>query len=106
MGISHLIFSGVLRILTNPRIFREPSSTQSVLSALQSLMAAPGTVVVAPGDRHWTMFSQLCTATAATGNLVADAFHAALAIEVNATFVTLDRDFAAFPGLSVAQPFS
>lgn len=105
VGISELIFSGVLRVLTNSRIFREPSSTQSVISALEVLRAAPRTRVVAPGDHHWSIFIGLCTAVNARGNLVADAFHAALAIESDATFITMDRDFSRFPGLAVASPF-
>ena len=105
VGISELIFSSVVRILTNPRIFRQPSSTGTVLSALESLRAAPGTTIVTPGGRHWSIFVDICGSTNAAGNLVADAYHAALAIESDATFVTLDSDFAAFPGLDLSYPF-
>ena len=39
------------------------------------------------------------------GKLVPDAYHAALAIESGATFITADLDFFAFPGLAVSRPF-
>jgi hypothetical protein len=42
----------------------------------------------------------------AVGNLVHDAHIAALAIEHGVReFLTLDRDFARFPGLTVRNPF-
>ena len=45
-----------------------------------------------------------CVAAGAKGNLVADAFHAALAIESGAEFITTDRDFSRFPGLRWRHP--
>jgi len=105
VGLSELVWSGVVRIMTNPRVFRHPSSAASVIAALDEIRSAEGTQVVRPGGRHWSIFTELCASTAATGNLVADAYHAALAIENNATFVTADRDFATFPNLLVRDPF-
>jgi uncharacterized protein len=104
VGVSELILSGVVRILSNRRIFEQPSTASSVLTLLDVIKSAPGTRVVAPGERHWGIFADLCTVTSAAGNLVADAYHAALAIEHNATFATADRDFARFPGLVTAHP--
>ncbi|MCM0640528.1 PIN domain-containing protein [Cellulomonas wangsupingiae] len=45
---------------------------------------------------------ELCRAADARGNLVADAQHAAVAIEHGATWVSQDRDFARFPGAALA----
>lgn len=42
----------------------------------------------------------------ARGNLVPDAFLAALAIEHRATLVTSDRGFARFPGLAWTPPLA
>jgi toxin-antitoxin system PIN domain toxin len=105
LGISELILSGVVRILTNPRIFQKPSGATDVLAALDTIRSAPGTQPLLPGERHWSIFADLCITTAAKANLVADAYHAALAIEHGAVFITNDRDFAAFRGLSVRPPF-
>jgi predicted nucleic acid-binding protein len=63
------------------------------------VLAGPGAVRVRPGSRHWGIFSRLCREVGARGNVVPDAFHAALAIEHGATWVTTDRGFARFPGL-------
>jgi predicted nucleic acid-binding protein len=51
---------------------------------------------VRPGDRHFAIFRQLCELTNAKGPLVADAAHAALAIETGCEWVTADTDFARF----------
>jgi len=106
LGISELVLSGVVRILTNSQIFQKPSSATDVLAALDSIQSAPGTRPVRPGEHHWSIFADLCVATAAKANLVADAYHAALAIEHDAIFITNDRDFGAFRGLSVRPPFA
>ena len=54
--------------------------------------------------RHWELVARLCREADARGNLVADAQHAAVAIENGATWVSLDRDFARFPGLRWVVP--
>jgi predicted nucleic acid-binding protein len=40
-----------------------------------------------------------------TGNLVQDAWFAALAIEAGCEWITTDRDYARFPGLVSRAPF-
>jgi predicted nucleic acid-binding protein len=58
-----------------------------------------------PGERHWEIFIDLCSRVHARGNLVADAYLAALAIESGSEWVTTDRDYARFPGLRWRHPF-
>lgn len=57
--------------------------------------------MVTPGDRHWDIFEELCRQVDARGNLVQDA----LALEWGCEWLTLDRDFARFPGLRWRAPF-
>ncbi|PYY22410.1 MAG: hypothetical protein DMG62_13770 [Acidobacteria bacterium] len=52
-----------------------------------------------PGAQHWEIFIRLCKEADARGNLVADAWYAALAIESGCEWITLDRDYARFEGL-------
>jgi toxin-antitoxin system PIN domain toxin len=105
VGVSDLILSGVLRIVTNSRAFREPTPLGDAIDALDRIRAATGTSQVRPGSRHWSIFTGLCRSVSAAGKLVPDAYHAALAIEMGATFITADRDFFSFPGLAVSRPF-
>ncbi|HMR32344.1 MAG TPA: hypothetical protein PKA09_15430, partial [Geminicoccus sp.] len=59
----------------------------------------PHCVTVHPGERHWGIFRRLCLEANARGNLVPDAWFAALAIEWGCEWVTLDRGFGRYPGL-------
>lgn len=99
-----LSLSGLVRIVTNPRVFRRPSRLQEVCEFIEELTARPTARVVAPGDEHLAIFRQLCEATQAAGKLVADAQHAAVAIEHGCTLVTTDSDFARFPELRWQHP--
>jgi hypothetical protein len=103
-GVSELVLSGFLRIVTHPRVFVRPSPLELALGFASAMRSHPRAVVLAPGLRHWEIFQRLCEQGAARGNLVADAYHAALAIETGSTWVTTDRDFARFPGLQWRHP--
>ena len=104
LGLTDAVLTGTVRILTHPRVFAKPTPLARALEQVATLRAADGVVRVAPTPRHWEVFEQLCRVADARGNLVADAAHAAVAIEHGALWVTLDRDFARFPGLRWAPP--
>jgi len=104
-GISPQVLGGVVRICTHPRIFARPSSLVEALGFCRALLAQPNATVIAPGERHWSIFEELCQDAKASGNLVPDAWFAALAIESGCKWITTDRDFARFPGLSWGAPF-
>jgi uncharacterized protein len=97
-AISELVLSGFLRIVTNRRVFDRPSRLADALAFAAALRDHPNAVAVAPGGRHWDLFTRLCRQGNATGNLVPDAYFAALAIEAGCEWVTTDRDFARFAG--------
>jgi toxin-antitoxin system PIN domain toxin len=106
VGLSELVLSGFLRLVTNHRVFRTPAALREALAFCEAVRYAPAAISVRPGARHWDIFTDLCRAVDARANLVPDAYHAALAIENDATWVSNDRDFAKFPGLRWSQPFS
>jgi uncharacterized protein len=103
-GLSALVLSGVIRIVTHPRVFASPTPVSTALDFVESLRARPNCVEVAPGPRHWEIFSRLCRATKATGNRVPDAYLAALAIESGSEWITTDGGFARFEGLNWRHP--
>ena len=105
VGIASLILSGFLRVVTHPRIFTPPDTIDVALSFADALHSQPIAVTVAPGPRHWSIFTRLCEEANTTGNLVPDAYVAALAIENGCELVTTDRDYARFPGLRWRHPF-
>jgi toxin-antitoxin system PIN domain toxin len=104
MGISELVLSGVLRVLTNPRVFDPPTPVSDAAAYVSALRGHPRVVPLRPGERHWGLFLGLCRSGGVRGNLVADAYHAALAIEHGTEWISTDRDFARFPGLRWRSP--
>jgi uncharacterized protein len=103
-GLSELVLSSCLRILTHPRIFDPPTPAERAFAFVRQLRDHPHAVVISPGLRHWGLFLDLCGKCGARGNLVADAYLAALAIESGSEWVTTDRDYAQFPGLRWRHP--
>jgi hypothetical protein len=103
-GLSDQVLSGCLRVLTHPRVFAKPSSVAEALAFAEALRAAPNRVRVEPGERHWAIFCKLCREVNARGNLIPDAWYAALAIESGSEWVTSDGDYARFPGLRWRHP--
>ena len=103
-GVADLVLSALVRIATHPRVYRHPSTPEEAFAFSDALRGQPNAVAVAPGPRHWEIFRRLCTRGAAKGNLVPDAYFAALAIEAGAEWITTDRDYARFPGLRWRHP--
>jgi uncharacterized protein len=105
VGVSELVLSAVVRLATNHRIYRQPSPVSEVLDFCQAVRTAPAAVSLRPGIKHWEIFAQLCRDVGATANIVPDAYHAALAIENGATWISTNRGFARFPLLQWRSPF-
>lgn len=103
-GISDLVISGFIRIVTHPRVFKKPSSIADALLFANQLRDQPNSVSITPGVNHWKIFTSLCRDANVRGNLVPDAWHAALAIEHGCEWITTDRDFSRFPGLKWRHP--
>jgi toxin-antitoxin system PIN domain toxin len=105
VAVSELVLSGFVRVATHPKVFDPPATTSQALGFAAAVRAQNAAVIVGPGDRHWAIFERLCLTAAARGNLVPDAYLAALAIESGAELVTTDRDFSRFSGLRWRHPF-
>ena len=104
-GVSPQVLGAVVRVCTHPRIFARPSSQSETFAFCSALLEQPNATIVVPGERHWTTFETLCHQSKASGNLVQDAWFAALAIEAGCEWITTDRDYARFPGLRWRPPF-
>ena len=95
-ALSESVLQGFVRVVTNPRIFSPPSTVEEAFRFLDALLDLPGCVLIRPGPLHWAIFRQVCSSGNAKGKLVADAAHAAVAIESGCEWVTADTDFARF----------
>jgi toxin-antitoxin system PIN domain toxin len=89
---------------SHPRVFNPPTPLDRAIDYLEALRQQPNAVLLQPRPRHWSIFIELCRAAGARGNLVADAYHAALAIEHGAEWITTDGDFKRFNGLRTGHP--
>ena len=103
-GVSELVLSGFVRVVTHAKVFNRPSPLAEALAFAEQLRAPPNSVRVEPGLRHWDIFCRLCVDIGAKGNLVPDAYLAALAIESGCEWITTDRDYSRFSALRWRHP--
>jgi hypothetical protein len=104
VGVSELVLCGFLRVVTHPSVFDPPTPLETALAFADLLRNHPRAVLVRPGARHWEVFTRLARVATVKGNLVQDAYLAALAIESGGEWITTDRDFGRFPGLRWRHP--
>jgi uncharacterized protein len=104
LGLVDSVLGGFARVMTNRRIFSEPTSSAEVWEAVNALLVAPAAMQISAGKRHWALFRQLAADITASGNDIADAYLAAHALENNATWLSADRGFARFPRLRWRHP--
>ena len=104
VGIAPESLAAVVRITTHPRIWKTPLTAKQAFAFVNAVRAAPTAVPVHPGVDHWRLFAVLCEEAGVRGNLVTDAWMAALAIEQGCTLMTTDRDFSRFRGLRHEHP--
>ena len=95
-GLSMLVAVGFVRVVTNPKIYANPTPLPVASAFIEQLTAHPRCRTLTLPDSHLTDVLRLCQVASATGKLVADAQHAALAIAHGCTWVTRDRDFSRF----------
>jgi toxin-antitoxin system PIN domain toxin len=103
-ALASSVLASVVRITSNRQIFDPPSSTEDAIGFCDDLISQPNAAVIQPGPEHWSIFSKLCIEAKATGNLITDAWIAALAIEWGCELITFDRDFSLFKGLRHREP--
>ncbi|UFP93758.1 type II toxin-antitoxin system VapC family toxin [Gloeobacter morelensis] len=95
---------GFARLVTNPRIFGQPLSTQATWRQIESWLGCPSVWIPQPTARHREVLASLLISAAVQANLVPDAHLAALAIEHGLLLCSTDGDFARFSGLRWENP--
>ena len=103
-GMSPLALGALVRITTSLRFYPNPTPLADAFRFCEYVLQQPNCQVVEPGERHWDIFRRLCLETDTRGPRVTDAWFAALAIEWGCEWITLDRDYARFPGLKWSVP--
>jgi uncharacterized protein len=103
-GVADLVLSGFMRIVTHPKVFKQPTPLPQAAAFCAALRTRPNASLLSPGQRHWQIFTELCTEVGARGNLIPDAYLAAIAIETDSDWITTDHDYRRFSGLRVRHP--
>ena len=98
------VAASFIRLATHRRVFAEPTTLADAFGFLRAVLRQPHHLAAGPGDAHLELFERLCVEGDASGDLAADAYLAAIAVEHAATLVSLDRDFARFRGLRWRRP--
>ena len=104
-GIAPQTLASLVRVSTHPGIYVSPSRLDEAIHFCDAIIEAPNCTIVQPRERHWRIFTDLCRRARVKGNLVQDAWFAALAIESGCEWITTDRDYARFPRLRWREPF-
>jgi len=104
VAVSELVLSGCLRVITHPKVFKEPTPIPQAVEFIEDFRSRKTVHVLTPGPRHWEIFVDLCRRLELRGNSIPDAYHAALALETGCVWATMDRGFARFPGLRFRHP--
>lgn len=104
IGVLPDVAASFLRVVTNRRVFSDPTPLAGARAFVDALLAAPSVEQLAPSRRRWEHFTGLVDDLHLTGDDVTDAFIAAGALDVGATLVTSDRGFRRFPRLRIIDP--
>ncbi len=103
-AVADPVLSGFLRVVTHPRVFNPPTPLEQALEFVEALRGQPNCIVLRPAERHWSIFTRLCRDAEVRGNLIPDAYLAALAVEAGSELISTDRDFSRFRGLRWRPP--
>jgi toxin-antitoxin system PIN domain toxin len=93
-----------VRISTRIQVFKTPLSFVEAMALVDDWLGQPNSIVVHPTPKHARVLRELLTPLGTAGNLVPDAYLAALAIEHDATLYSTDNDFSRFIGLRWINP--
>ena len=87
-----MVVTSFLRLVTNAKIFVNPTPAKAAMDFLDVLCAVPGVEIPTLGG-EWPILRQLCLDGRLTGNSVPDAWLASAVVYLGEHFVTFDADF-------------
>ena len=94
-----------LAVVSNPRIFRDPTPMDAALDAVARLLESLGGGFLAEGDGYLRALERIARPALLQGAVVHDARIAALCLYHGVRVLwSADRDFSRFPDLAVVNP--
>ena len=104
VGLPWQSLGAFLRIATHPRAFERPLPASVAWARVTDWLSAPVAWIPEPGLEHARILGQIITVYDVRGNLIPDAFLAALAVEHGLTVYSTDTDFARFDEVRWENP--
>lgn len=94
-----------LAVVTNPRVFQNPTSIDAAISQVKAWMESPALVLIAETQQYWPHVRGILESSLVRGPRVHDARIAALCLLHGVSELwSADRDFSRFPDLRVVNP--
>lgn len=87
-----MVATGMVRLVTHPKVFTEPTPTAAALAFIDAVRLSPG-VETPVLEGEWTTFAGLCRVHTLAGNAVPDAWIAAAVRHHREHLATFDRGF-------------
>jgi len=92
LTVMPMVLASFLRLVTSPKIFRDPTPMEAAIEFVDALLALPGVRLAELGP-EWAQLRQLCVSKQLQGNSVPDAWLAAATLHLGEHLVSFDRDF-------------
>lgn len=92
MKLLPLVVASFLRLVTHPKIFRQPTPIGDAVDFVDALLGIPGVDMPAVGA-EWPSLRQLCLDKQLKANSLPDAWLAAVVTHMGEHLVTFDADF-------------
>jgi len=106
VGLPWAALLAFVRLVSNPRIFRNPVSLPAAWQQVATWLSAPSVWIPAPTTQHATILGALLSAEGLKANDVPDVHLAALAIEHNLLLCSGDGGYDRFADLRWLNPLS
>jgi toxin-antitoxin system PIN domain toxin len=105
VGLTDVTAAGFVRVVTNRKVFGDPSPVGDAVEFVSRLLEAPQVRWVGESRSSWQRFGQIAHEDAGVvGNRVPDAYIAAIAMAHGARIATTDRGFGRYSGVQFFDP--
>lgn len=94
-----MVVASFLRLVTNSRIFVQPTPPAEAVRFIDALLVVPGVEMPEIGS-EWPLLRQACLEKKLVANAIPDAWLAATVIQLGERLVTFDADFRKLLGRS------
>lgn len=93
LEILPMVAAGFLRLVTNSKVFPDPTPIADAIAFIDALLSVPGVEMPDLG-REWPILRRSCLDGGLTGNDIPDAWIASAVRAMHGHLVTFDRGFA------------